>query len=120
LLASVEGDTAVRLKHWAKAQSIAEVWRASLHRVYDQISKRNKTEEADLEIRISEIVLKLKHPSAGQISNYIKSHSTPQVKRVADGMVEAGILQISPKRGRHGVLRYCLPDEKEESPTVEP
>ncbi len=124
LLASVSGDTTVRLRHWARGQAIAETWRASLHRSYEQINERSVSEEANLEQRIYKLVLKLGHPSAAEISNYIKRHSTVYIKRVADGMLETGILQVSPRRGRHNVLRYCLPTTSDPLPdnprTLEP
>jgi len=117
LLASISGDTAVRLSHWARGQAIAETWRASLHRSYGQINERNASEEAELERRIVELAGRLDHPTAAMISNYLKSYSTIQVKRAADGLVETGILQISTQLGRRGISRYCLTtDEVEAQP----
>lgn len=116
LLASISGDEAVRLKHWARGQAVAEAWRASLHRSYAQINERSVSEEAALERRIIELVGRLQEPpTAAKISCYMRNYSTVQVKRAADGLVETGVLQLSSKLGRRGVSRYCLPTNEAQS-----
>ena len=38
LFASLENDGLIEMKHWAKAQGIAERWRLNLHNLYTQLT----------------------------------------------------------------------------------
>lgn len=112
LLASVEGDEAIRLKHWARAQEVVERWRVSLHRCYEQINESDVSVEATLEQRVIDIVDRLGQPTAAMIANYIRKHSTTQIKRIADGLVETGLLRLVASTGRQRVSRYALPTDE--------
>jgi hypothetical protein len=109
LLASIEGDEAIRLKHWARGQAVTEAWRASLHRCYEQINAQTMSPEAWLEQRILKIVKQGGPQTASAIARSIKNYSSPQVKRVADGMVETGVLRLVAATGRQLKARYDLP-----------
>lgn len=118
LLASLEGYEAVNLQHWFRGQQITETWRGSLHRIYEQITNPStRSAEAELEQRVIEITRRLKNPTAGEMTAYIKSHSVVQISRVADSLVEIGVLQLSTRTwGRRTVKRYSLiPDETKEN-----
>ena len=116
LLVAVVGETdSVSLSHWMRALQIAEEWRASLHRIYEQITNQSGySAEAELERRIMEVVRNKRNSTTGQISTYIKNYSTIQVGRAADGLAEVGLLQVSSKTwGNRLIKRYSLPDEEE-------
>ncbi len=44
LAASLQGSTRIELRHWALAQEVAESWRASLHRMYEQVNNSSNVE----------------------------------------------------------------------------
>ena len=58
-------------------------------------------------------------PTTSEISAYIKSHSTLQIGRAADGLAEMGLLQVNTKSwGNRLIKRYCLPPEGEVIPVT--
>jgi hypothetical protein len=52
LLASLENGGQVELRHWARAQEIAERWRANVHYLVAQLATRESTKAQGLEDRI--------------------------------------------------------------------
>jgi len=52
LFASLENRGVIELRHWARAQEIAERWRASLHELYDQVATPGISESDELETNI--------------------------------------------------------------------
>ena len=105
----------MNLTPWLRALQIAEEWRASLHRIYEQITNQSSYfAEAELERRIMEVVGHLKNPTASEMSAYIRSPSTLQIGQAADGLAEMGLLWMTTKPwGKRTIKRYQIPVEEE-------
>ena len=100
LLASLEGHPQVEMRHWAKAQQIAEGFRVYLHRIYHQVTMLDESGTEIFENNILRTIKRLsgseKYPggmTASQISAFIHGASSNVVLRIADGLVAAGALK---------------------------
>ena len=65
LFASLEGSPTIKMKHWAKAQAIAQRWRGNLHEVYKQVnqSTQEKKSMSELEKVRSPLLRRQTRPS---------------------------------------------------------
>ncbi|GCF11787.1 hypothetical protein KDI_53510 [Dictyobacter arantiisoli] len=50
LMASLENNNKITIKHWARAQELAELLRKNLHRLYDQVNGGEAKNSLELEI----------------------------------------------------------------------
>ncbi len=111
LLASLENQARIEIRHWARAQQIAEHWRASLHHLYEQISEPKQDEDAEIEERILTTVRKLGSATPNDIVHYVRGLSRSAAKLHLDGLATAGLL--SSESTRKGTPRYSpAGDEK--------
>lgn len=86
LLASFEGLDHIELKHWAKAQEIAERWRRNLHRFYVQVNAGAEIaatfggilEEKVLK-KVEDLCQKGQPPNLRDLVRYIKGPSSGQL-----------------------------------------
>jgi len=113
LLASVSGKSTIELQHWARAQAIAERWRASLHHLWDQI--RGDKEE-DPALRLQERILKA-HQEAGEpktmrdITRNWRTVERENVVKAYEALVATGELIVI-KTAR--TTKYEVPEKVEE------
>jgi hypothetical protein len=106
LLASFDNDNMVELRHWARAQTIAERWRGSLHRLYQQTNAQTEVSaEATAEDAVYDVIRRLGAPSVRDIKTRIATMSAGEIKERADKLVKAGLIDAVPT-GR--TLRYLL------------
>src|SRR5260370_32504114 len=56
-MASIENDNHIEIRHWAKAQELAELLRRSLHRLYDYIGSRGESDGSKMD---KEIIYEIK------------------------------------------------------------
>lgn len=116
LLASLENRGIVEMPHWARAQAIAERWRASLHRLYTQVNVQLEVSaEADAEDQILDVITRLGSPTVRDIKTRIASMSAGEIKDRVEKLVRAGIVDAVPSARS---LRYCLPTEETASSVV--
>ncbi len=107
LLASLDNAGRVELPQWARAQGIAESWRAGLHSLYAQANEPEPSEEAAQEEKVLQIVSKLGDPTAAQVARYMWGASSKEVAGILEGLVIAGTLERRHGQ-RKGVKRYAL------------
>jgi hypothetical protein len=107
LLASLENDGNVELRHWARGQQIAERWRAGLHSLYEQMNRNEPSEQASKEEKLVQIVGKLGTPTAAEAARYMWGMSSAEAASVLDGLVYAGALKKA-EGTRKGTTRYAL------------
>lgn len=111
LLGSLENGNVIELRHWARAQGMAERWRANLHALFEQVNQPDPSEDAQNEERILSIVKKLGRPTIREITQRAWGLGTAQVKNIVGGLVDASAL-AEQKDGR--TKRYCFPTESVE------
>lgn len=122
-MASIENNNHIELRHWAKAQELAELLRKSLHRLYDYVSSKNqesngsKMDEAILhEIKQHIKNTKDKDVALSTLMNRhrkLQKYGAMEVSIRIDGMVKAGILKKenttpNPRKPNDKVIKYSL------------
>jgi hypothetical protein len=114
LFASFEGLNYIELRHWAKAQEVAERWRKNLHRFYAQVNVSAPDLEVTLEDKILDYLNKRRQEEEKRkkvdpgwmdgrqlYRNLSKSAAlvTPILKRLSDlNIIECKIKQDGTKR----------------------
>jgi hypothetical protein len=122
LLASLENGGRIELRHWARAQAVAEQWRLYAHRLYGQVTELDVSPQAEIEDKVADAVRRHLHCAQAQvwqanekypggltaadIARFLRGLSAGEVRFYADQMVAAGVL-AGHKRGR--AVRYYLP-----------
>ena len=97
LFASLENNNIIEMRHWAKAQEIAERWRKSLHELYSQV---NSTElETSYAKRIENDILKYvkkleekQAPTVRDLSRYLTQVDVGRLKEGVVDLVRVGLL----------------------------
>lgn len=106
LLASLENDNVVELRHWARAQETTERWRGSIHRLYRQTNSQVESSvQATAEDVVYDVIKRLGSPSVRDMKTRIATMSAGEIKDHADRMVKAGLVDAVPT-GR--TVRYQL------------
>lgn len=103
LMASLENNNHIELRHWARAQELAEVLRIHLHQLYDQVS--NSKSESSASKMDQEIIQEIKKynkdftlPVLVNRRKKLKKYGIMEISLRIDGMVKVGILtKINPK-----------------------
>jgi hypothetical protein len=113
LLASLENGGEIELRHWARAQEVAERWRLYAHRLYEQVTELEASPQAEIEDKVLDAVRRwqgtAKYPeglTANEIGRFLRGLSSGEAKYYADQLVDAGVL-ANQKRGR--AIRYYIP-----------
>jgi len=109
LLASIEDSRYITMRHWARAQGIAETWRQSLHDLYQTLNTKQE-EKAKREDQIVDVCTRLNGATVAQLRQYIRGLSFTEATQLSDQLVKAGVLRVEPTR--KGTKRY-LPVEPE-------
>lgn len=92
LLASLENDGRIELRHWIKAQCIAERWRRGLHSLYNQVNTPEPSEDVAREEKITSIVGKLGQCTAAKVRLYIERLSIVEVTGTLESLADAGVI----------------------------
>jgi hypothetical protein len=114
LIASLENDGRIELRHWAKAQELAELLRKNLHELYRQVNRNDyQSETSKLEESILNKMQTLRDKGVDGItvaqlkSRYFKNTSVKMLNDIMENMTKAGIL--SRKTTDHAVKgKYFL------------
>jgi hypothetical protein len=106
LLASLENHGKIEMRHWARAQSIAERWRASLHNLYRTLNLA-QSEAVRNEDRVTDLVRRLGLATATDVRRYASDLATTEIATILDRLARAGMLRVAEKT-RKGTLRYAM------------
>lgn len=112
LAASLQGFTEIKLCHWALAQSITETWRASLHRMYEQVNTHQQTETMDDKIigKVQKLQDK-KPPTISDIAHELHKNST-EIEPIVKALARNGKLKTVENQGKQAT-RYRIPEVEE-------
>ena len=106
LLASLENGGLIEMKHWARAQLLAEDWRAGLHALIAQLGEASTTsEKAKIEDKFLAAVKKRPGITAAQAVNWVRPKvDSAEAMRYLDGLVKVGALRG--EATRRGTIAY--------------
>ncbi len=111
LLASLENNGKIEMRHWHRAQQVAEIWRQNLHNLYDQTVEEGDTPKmVAMEDKIMRLIADKGPRTIREITQGIHGLDSNQAKVVVKSMVEVGFLAMM-KDGR--AERYRLEVESE-------
>lgn len=91
LFASLANSPRIELKHWVRAQEVAEHWRGSFHELLVQVNEQEPTAEKQLEDKVLEIVKSLGTPTAREVAQRVHE-STDRVKTILESLSSSGVL----------------------------
>ncbi|MHB9133702.1 MAG: DUF3987 domain-containing protein [Armatimonadota bacterium] len=107
LLGSLEHEDRIELRHWARAQEIAERWRAGLHALYEQASQPPVSGKALNEERVLTVVRQMEYASVREVQQRVRRLGTSEIYQLLESLVSSGALG----KERHGrTLRYHIAD----------
>ena len=113
LLASLENNGDIDMRHWARGQQITEHWRANFHELIAQLSTDEARGFGEIQDKILEVVMvKLKGKKANSYtisqhgSTLLRKIGSIKVREVLDELVAAGKLEMS---GKGKSALYGLP-----------
>lgn len=111
LLASLAGSNTVEMRHWHRAQQVAETWRRNLHNLYEQILCDDDTPKTvAMEDKICRLIAEKGPRTVREIVQGIRGLDSGQAKTLVKTMCDAGFLSKLEDGGR--AERYCLVVEK--------
>lgn len=100
LLASLENNNRIEMRHWWRGQQVAEVWRRNLHNLYDQVvGNAEEPRTVELEQRIMNMITEKGPLTKRELYTYIRGLDSHQSNILLDTMVKAGLLEVN-KDGR--------------------
>lgn len=108
LFASLDGSDLISIRHWARAQHIAERWRWSLYRLYEQVTQQDSTEKKSAEEVVLGIVERLSAATIREMTQRIKWLSAGEIQDICEKLVRAGMIEAV-TTGR--TTRFRLPIE---------
>jgi hypothetical protein len=106
LLASLENDNEIELPHWARAQAMAERWRESAYRLYQQTNTQDVTDKKNAEDAVMKVVERLVSPSVREIGQRIKWLSAGEIQEQLEKLLRAGMVEAVKTTQ---TIRYRLP-----------
>jgi len=115
LVASLENEDLIEMRHWALGQEIAERWRANLHSIFGEINEPPPSFDEGIEDRIVSFIERWteKHgmpPTLREIRNYNRGIPSEKLTRMVASMVATGELrEMAGDRSKH----YALPNDDE-------
>lgn len=110
LLASFENGDRIEMRHWHRAQQVAEVWRRNLHNLYDQIVEESETPKTvAMEDKIKRLIAKKGPLTIREIVQNVSGLDSNQAKVIVKSMTDAGFL-AQMKDGRTEKYRLEAPE----------
>ena len=87
LFASLEGGSTIKMKHWAKAQAIAERWRRNLHEAYKQVNQATQEKKSMSEIeKVRSAFIEKTNPTKREIEQYT-GFSAAEVEQILEKLI---------------------------------
>lgn len=108
LLASLENNNKIEMRHWARAQKVAETWRFNLHNLYDQVvGNAEESKSIAIEDRILKLISEKGPRTKREMCQGIWGLDSNQVNVLVKSMVDSGFLSIM-KDGRSERFRLVI------------
>lgn len=113
LFASLGDCDTIALNHWARAQEIVERWRLYTHRLYNQVTELDYSEQKEIEDKLLDTLRRWQGSedysngmTANEIGRFIRGLGSVEVGLTADGLCKVGVLcRHRPKRAD----KYYIP-----------
>lgn len=105
LLGSLENDNRIDIRHWARAQQIAESWRQNLHNLYEEVTGSGQSRGEEIEEKILKLIADKGQLTKREIYTFIRGLDSGAAGIILHNMVNAELL-ILEKDGR--TERYKL------------
>lgn len=114
LLASLENNNHIEMRHWARAQRVAETWRVNLHNLYDQVvGDAEESKIIVVEDRILKLIAEKGPRTKRELCQGIWGLDSNQVNVIIKAMIESGF--VAPmKDGRAERYRLAIEPESVE------
>jgi DNA-binding transcriptional ArsR family regulator len=109
LVASLENEGRIEMRHWALAQGIAEAWREDLHELYEQVTAPAEPDSARVEEAILRFVQKLGQPTPREVAQRVHKLTTAEAREQLEALAQAGVLE-QVRDGKK--MRYRLAPEQ--------
>ncbi len=122
LLASLENNDHMDMRHWGRGQQITERWRTDFHELVAQLAEGNETKSYGiLEEKVIEEMTTKMNPGEKRNSRFIsrlgssllKKEGSPEVRKVLDELSGAG--QIGKFGNGRAAIYWILTDEEKEA-----
>ena len=110
LLASLENDGVIEMRHWARAQEITERWRHGLHELYDAMNNPRQADDegkTDLD-RIITLIRRLGVSTPNEIARNWRGKKAADIAPVMAMAAEDGVLVVVEMTNKD-TPRYGLP-----------
>jgi hypothetical protein len=104
-LGSLENDDRIEMRHWARAQQIAESWRQSLHYIYAEVTGSEQSVVESFEDKIIKLIEEKGPMTKREIYQFIRGLDSGSAATVLQNMVNADLLEED-KTGK--TTRYRL------------
>jgi hypothetical protein len=94
LLASIENDGLIEMRHWARGQQIAERWRAGLHNVYAAVNSGQVSPQAQIEDKILRVVERKGEATVRDVLKGVRELSSQTCAVAMEAMARVGLLEV--------------------------
>ena len=96
LLASLENDGTIEMRHWARAQQVTECWRRNLHNLYEQVVSPVSTNKVEaLEDKIMHEISEHGPMTQRQLYTKIRGLDTKLAGDILESMVASNLLNAT-------------------------
>lgn len=92
LLASLENKGRIEMRHWARAQEIAERWRHGMHALYQQLNEPEPSRSEQMEKKVLAVIRRHGQQTAAEVARNIRDLSAAEAQTVLQGLVRAEVL----------------------------
>lgn len=106
LIASLENDDQITLNVWARAQSITERWRRSLHELYAQANEPPPNEQQQREDKALDILKRIGEATAADVARYAHC-SSMEMGMTLDALAHGGAV-VKVAETRRGTIKYAV------------
>ena len=125
IMASLSNNNRIELRHWAKAQELAETLRKNLHELYAQVNSPDLLQESaqgarTIEDTICKHLAKHGPMTVNQLrTRYLKNNSTKQIQDALRGLKQVGLVEDfstphAPNGGKYRLVEQTEDQEEEE------
>lgn len=111
LLASLENDGRIELRHWARAQQITESWREMLHHLVDQLAQAEPSADSVLEERVITLLERQPSWTARDVGRHLHI-STAEATHMLESLVRAGAVAVR-HTGRTTLYELLIPSRQQ-------